>query len=165
MVIRAKAYNRAMQTQVSSTARRFRSEATFLGLPLVALALGPDPAQNEWRGHARGVIAIGDIATGIVAIGGVARGVIAVGGLAIGGVTFGGGSLGVLAVGGLALGGCAIGGLAIGYIAAGGLALGYYALGGAAFGKFVVSALRRDPEALQFFRGLLHGILLPHRLR
>ena len=59
---------------------RIRSSATLWGLPLLAIALGPDFEKNEIRGHARGILAIGDIATGVLAFGGLARGVIAIGG-------------------------------------------------------------------------------------
>jgi hypothetical protein len=110
------------------------------------------------------VIAIGDIATGFLAIGGLARGAIALGGLAVGLVAFGGLGVGVLAFGGLALGYFAAGGAAIGFAAAGGLAIGYYAAGGAAIGKFVLGPLHRDPEAVEFFSRLVHGLLsLPER--
>lgn len=98
------------------------------------IALGPDVARGEQRGHARAVIAVGDMATGIVALGGFARGVFAVGGLAV-------------AIGSVAVGGGAIGGAAIG-----GGAAGYYACGGGAAGRYVVNATRRDPEALELFR-------------
>jgi hypothetical protein len=47
----------------------------------------------------------------------------------------------------LALGGGALGGVALG-----GGAVGYYACGGGAAGEHVVSATRRDPEAVRFFR-------------
>src|SRR5215468_8897592 len=104
---------------------RYTSSATFLEYPVIAIAIGPDPANHEARGHARGVIAIGDMASGIIALGAFSRGLVAIGGLAIGG-----------------------------------LAIGYYALGGAAIGKFVIAPLHRDPEALEFFTRLLHGIVV-----
>jgi hypothetical protein len=63
---------------------RKRSANTLWGLPLYDIAMGPDPDKGELRGHARGVIAIGDFAAGVIAIGGIARGVIAMGGLALG---------------------------------------------------------------------------------
>lgn len=132
---------------------RWRSQATFMGLPVVAVALGPDPSRGEWRGHARGVVALGDMASGVVAVGGLARGVLALGGLALGAVSLGGLSLGLaLAVGGAAIGGVALGGGALGATAIGGAAAGYYACGGAAVGHAVVSPLRRDAEAEEFFR-------------
>jgi hypothetical protein len=142
---------------------RYRSAAEFGGLPLVCVASGPDPAKGELRGHARGIVAIGDIATGVLALGGVARGLFAFGGLAVGVVTFGGASIGALAaVGGLAIGTLAFGGGAVGWTAVGGGAVGTYACGGGAFGEHVISATRRDPEALEHFAGYrLDGICSP----
>jgi hypothetical protein len=132
---------------------RYRSAAGIGDFQLVSVALGPDPEKGEGRGHARGVIAIGDVATGVVAMGGVATGGICIGGLSLGLVSFGGLALGVLlAVGGLAVGGTAVGGGAVGRVAIGGGAVGEYACGGGALGAHVVSATRRDPEAEAFFR-------------
>ncbi len=149
---------RAGKTAVNSTmaARSIRrtSEREFLGLPWLAIAVGPDAARGERRGHARGVIAIGDVATGIIAIGGVARGVIALGGVAIGVLALGGLAIGALAFGGGAIGGVAIGGGAAGIVAIGGAAVGHYATGGAAFGTYTISPLGRDAEAVEFFRAL-----------
>lgn len=141
---------------------RRRSSYEFIGMPLYSIALGPDPAKGELRGHAKGVLAIGDLATGVVAIGGLARGVIAMGGLAFGLVAFGGLAVGGLALGGAAIGLAALGGGALGYIAVGGAAVGVYAAGGAAFGEHVLSAAAQDPEAVRFFsdfglRALLGG--------
>ena len=123
------------------------------GLPFYDIAIGPDLARGELRGHAKGVFAFGDIATGVVAIGGLSRGVVAVGGLAAGLLSFGGLSVGLLgAIGGLAIGSLALGGGALGGAAVGGGAAGYYACGGGALGKFVVDARHRDAEAEEFFR-------------
>lgn len=146
---------------------RYRSAAQFGGLPLIAVATGPDPARGEARGHARGIVAIGDIATGVLAVGGVARGLLAFGGLAFGAITFGGVSIGALAaVGGLAIGSIAFGGGAIGWTAAGGGAAGAYACAGAAFGEHVIDATRRDPEAAAHFARLGLGFACaPERLR
>lgn len=131
---------------------RRRAGFELFGLPAYAIAFGPDPERGELRGHAKGFLAIGDVATGVIALGGVARGLVAVGGLAIGILAFGGGSLGLaLALGGAAIGGVAIGGGAAGAVAVGGGAAGIYATGGAAAGPHVVSATRRDPEAEAFF--------------
>lgn len=131
---------------------RYRSPAEFGGLPLLAVATGPDPSKGEIRGHARGIVAVGDFATGVLAIGGVARGFFALGGVALGAVTMGGVSIGALcAVGGLAIGTFAIGGGAVGWTAVGGGAAGSYACGGAAFGEQVISAVRRDPGAVAHF--------------
>ena len=43
---------------------RRQSAITIMGLPLYHIALGPDIEAGQIRGHARGIIAIGDIATG-----------------------------------------------------------------------------------------------------
>ena len=136
---------------------RYRSALAIGDVPLLAIASGPDPEKGEFRGHARGVVAVGDLATGIVAIGGLARGVFALGGLSVGLVSFGGCALGlIVAAGGLAIGSLALGGGAIGGIAVGGGAVGHYACGGAAFGTYVVRPGRADPEAVEFFRQ--HGL-------
>ena len=140
-------------TTLPFTGIRRQSSAELFGLPLWAIAIGPDWEHGEMRGHARGIFALGDIATGWVACGGMARGVLAIGGLAIGLVAFGGGAIGLLlAAGGGALGGIALGGGAVGIIAIGGGACGYYALGGGAVGVHTVSAMHQDPAALDFFR-------------
>ena len=141
-----------VEDKFRQTARGLRKRGSWY-----AIAIGPDPARNEVRGHAKGFIAIGDKATGFIAIGGLARGVIAIGGCALGLISFGGVSLGaLLAVGGLAIGGVAFGGAAVGGVAMGGHASGFYACGGAAFGPNVIDEDRRDPAAIVFFaeRGL-----------
>jgi len=126
-------------------------------IPFYDIALGADPERGELRGHAKGVIAIGDLATGFLALGGLARGVVSIGGLAAGLVSFGGLSIGLLsAIGGLAIGGIALGGGAVGGAAVGGGAAGYYACGGGAVGAHVVDTMHRDPAALAFFRE--HGL-------
>jgi hypothetical protein len=130
---------------------RRRSAATFAGLPLYDLAWGPDLERNEIRGHAKGIIAIGDFAIGVLALGGIARGIVAIGGLAIGGLSLGGLSVGLGAIGGLAIGGLALGGGAIGGAAIGGGAIGRYACGGGALGEHVIGPLERDPLAIEFF--------------
>jgi hypothetical protein len=139
---------------------RRRSATTILGLPLWDIASGPDLETGELRGHACGIIAVGDVATGLIAVGGFARGIIALGGMAIGLVAFGGGAIGVfLAIGGAAIGSVALGGGAIGGIAAGGAAIGYYAVGGAALGAHVISADRQDPAAVAFFQDNFRWLL------
>src|SRR5512140_2084757 len=87
---------------------RRQSSTKVLGLPLWSIALGPDPAAGEMRGHARGFFAFGDIATGIFAFGGLARGAVA----------FGGGAFGVLALGGPVVGVVALGVAACGLMLA-----------------------------------------------
>lgn len=116
---------------------RRRSQATILGVPVLSIAFGPDLTKGERRGHARGIIAIGDTATGGIAIGGVALGVVSVGGCSFGIAGIGGLAVGLgAAMGGGAVGGLAVGGGAAGYMATGGGAIGYYAQGGGAYGHF-----------------------------
>jgi hypothetical protein len=146
--------------------RSVRKRATFklFGLPAYDIALGPDLEKGELRGHAKGFLAVGDLATGVFAIGGLARGLVALGGLAVGVVTFGGAALGLgLAIGGLAVGSIALGGGAVGGVAVGGGACGYYAVGGGAIGKYVISEERHDPEVDAFFQE--HGLPLPEPRR
>ncbi|MGZ5618190.1 MAG: hypothetical protein ACXWFW_12585 [Usitatibacter sp.] len=131
---------------------RRRASWEVAGVPFYDIALGPDPGRGEFRGHAKGFIAIGDMATGVIALGGLARGVAAFGGLAIGLFNFGGLSIGaLLAVGGLAIGSVALGGGALGGVALGGGAVGYYACGGGAAGEHAISAMHRDAQAVAFF--------------
>lgn len=126
------------QTEISihsqnSSARHYeyRSKRTLWGLPLVHICFGPYGICR-----ARGIIAIGNIATGIIAIGGLAAGGIALGGMAAGLLSLGGVAVGLLlAFGGGAVGAIAVGGLAIGYLAIGGCALGAFAVGGAALAQ------------------------------
>jgi hypothetical protein len=83
---------------------RRRSSRMVCGLPLWAIAIGPDLERGEMRGHARAIFAVSDIATGWFAFGGFARGIFAFGGLAIGLVAIRGLTVGVLvAIGGLAI--------------------------------------------------------------
>jgi hypothetical protein len=146
---------------------RKRAAWGIWGLPFYDIAFGPDPGRGESRGHAKGIFAVGDIATGVVAVGGLARGAIAVGGLAVGVIglgglcvaavlAIGGLALGPAALGGGAIGGVAIGGGAVGGVAIGGGAYGYYACGGGAGGRHVVAPGHRDPEAVEFLRD--HGL-------
>lgn len=118
--------------------QRHRSQVTLFGLPLYDIALGPDPRKDELRGHAVGIIAIGDIATGVVAIGGIACGL-----FALGGVTF---SL-LLACGGVAMGTVTVGGVAIGAIALGGVAIGGFAVGGVTVSLFTVDQIATGHHA------------------
>lgn len=131
---------------------RRQSKRSLGGMPLWSVALGPDLKKGEMRGHAKGVFAIGDVATGVFAVGGLARGVVAFGGLAVGLASFGGLGIGlVLALGGGAIGTFAFGGGAAGAVAIGGGAAGHYAMGGGAVGTHVLSSTQCDADALDFF--------------
>lgn len=104
----------------------YKSERTLFGLPLIHVNFG---RRDHW---ARGIIAIGNIATGFVALGGVAVGL-----LSLGGVSFGL----LLALGAVALGGVSIGGVALGLLAWGGIALGWLAVGGCAVGVYAAGGV------------------------
>ncbi len=116
-----------IELPASVRARRYQSNARFLGLPLVAIAQGSDSARGERIGIARGWIAVGDIAIG---------GFVGIGGLALAPVSLAGAGLGLFSVGGLALGALALGGASFGYLSCGGLAFGWeLAIGGLAFAR------------------------------
>ncbi len=123
----------------------YRSERTFLGLPLVHINMRQRrPGQLVRR--AKGWFAVGDVAVGFVACGSCAIGVFGFGALAIGGLCWAGIGVGIAPFAGLSLGVLATGGLAAGYAAIGGLAYGYYAHGGAAYGVHA-SAEGAQPDA------------------
>ena len=143
------------RTQLPPVGIRRRASFTIGDLPLYEISLGADRGRGQPRGHAKAIIAIGDVASGVLAIGGHARGIIAIGGLATGLVSIGGLSLGLLsALGGLAIGGLSLGGAALGGVAIGGTAAGYYACGPVTAGMYVISTAHRAPEAGVMFRQL-----------
>ena len=124
----------------------YKSRRTLWGLPLVHVNFG---RRDHW---ARGIIAIGNVATGLVALGGVTAGLFSLGGVslgllalgavALGGVSIGGVALGLLMAWGgvaascwLAVGGCAVGGS---YAAGGVVAADKVAVGGLAAGKLAI---------------------------
>jgi hypothetical protein len=128
----------------------YKSPISIGGWPLLHVCSGIDPETMRPR-----------VAKGIVAIGNIAVGGLAIGGLSCGLFTLGGASIGILgALGGAALGlGLSIGGLAVGSIAVGGAAIGFvHAIGGAAFGPSVISGMRCDDTALDFFRQWIAAI-------
>lgn len=159
-----------LQRPSQSTGKRYTSKTRVFGLPLISIATGP--YGKEKRGHAKGIIAIGDLATGWVAIGSLACGIFAIGGFSLGVVSIGGLTCGLLlstgglAVGGITtsgggLGGYAVGGFAAGFVADGGVAFGYYARAGnrgrdapIARGRYVISPSQQDPEAVALFRAV-----------
>lgn len=117
----------------------YKSAATVGGLPLVHINIGKTLGRFGLRQcRAKGIIAIGNMATGLVAVGGFAAGIVSIGGLCAGVLSLGGLALGLLlALGGVSVGTIALGGSAIGYLALGGCAVGTFALGGAAVGQNV----------------------------
>lgn len=110
----------------------YKSKRTLFGLPLVHINCGPGFCR------AKGIIAIGNIATGVVALGGVTLGLCSLGGLSLGLLlALGGVALGCISVGGLAVGLSAWGGVALGLLAFGGVSCGWYAVGGVALASRV----------------------------
>ncbi len=121
----------------------YKSKRTFRGLPLVHINLG------HGLTRAKGVIAIGNIATGIVALGGIAVGLFSLGGISLGLLALGALVLGCLAIGGVAVGLAALGGVTVALLAMGGVAIGCYAMGGVALASRVaVGGVATAPLAI-----------------
>lgn len=106
------------------THKEYKSSTTVMGLPLVHINSGQGANYK-----AKGIIAIGNMASGVVSIGGFSRGIFSIGGMSMGVFSFGGMSLGLVSLGGLSAGGLALGAMALGYMAIGSIALGVYAIG------------------------------------
>ncbi len=119
----------------------YKSRRTFKGFPLVHINIG-----RGFR-RAKGIVAVGNIATGVVAVGGAAAGLI----------SFGAVSIGLLGIGALVLGVISCGALAAGFFAAGGVAAGYLAVGGVASGIYTVGgvSLARDIAVGGFAKGYI----------
>lgn len=115
---------------------RIESQIKFGSFPLVSIAFGKDLEAGEESGHAKGVFAIGDVATGVFAYGGTARGVFAFGAKAYGVLSIGAFSVGLIACGALAIGPLSLGGLSIGGVAMGLISIGYTSAGFVTIGKF-----------------------------
>ncbi len=123
----------------------WKSSRTFLGYPLVHIAVGRD-SQGK-RLVAKGIIAIGQFGVGLITVAQVGVGLL---------FGFGQFILGLTAVaqfaGGLLLG---IGQFATGYAAVGQFVLAYYGLAQMGLGKFLWTAGkfgRKDRQAWQFFQ-------------
>lgn len=104
----------------------YKSKRTLFGLPLVHIHYGFGFAR------AKGIIAIGNVATGLIALGGLSIGLLSLGGVSLGLL---------LALGGISLGAVSAGGWAIGLMAWGGLALGLLTIGGVSCGVFAVGGV------------------------
>ena len=125
----------------------YKSERTLFGLPLIHVNIG---RRDHW---ARGIIAIGNIATGFVSLGGVAAGL-----FSLGGVSFGL----LLALGAVSLGAVSIGGVALGWLAVGGVACGVYAAGGiVAASRVAVGGVVSAPLAIGQVADGAKTILVP----
>jgi hypothetical protein len=138
----------------------FTSNKTMFGLPLIHFTRGKCPETGR-RIVAKGIIAVGRIAVGVLAIGHASFGILAIGQLALG-LLFGLGqaSSGMIAVGQLALGGYfGIGQIATGMIAIAQFGIGKYVLAQAGVGKYVWTQKTADPQAVEFFKSLLHKVV------
>ncbi|MBQ9081326.1 MAG: helix-turn-helix transcriptional regulator [Clostridia bacterium] len=112
----------------------YKSKTTLWGMPLVHIHFGFGLCR------AKGIIALGNVATGVVALGGLSVGLLAVGGLALGLLAVGGLALALLfALGGFALGLLALGGICVGAFAVGGIAIGVYSVGGVALASNIAA--------------------------
>lgn len=121
----------------------YKSKTEILGLPLVHIKLHNKFGlrYNLKLERAKGIIAIGEVATGVLfGFGFISTGLISLGCLSLGLLlSFGAISIGGISLGGIAIGGLAIGGFAIGIEAIGGLAVAKnVAIGGAAFGTTAI---------------------------
>lgn len=134
----------------------YRSQRTLFGLPLVHVNFG---GRDRW---ARGIIAIGNIATGAVALGGVALGLFSLGGVSLGLLALGAVSIGAVSIGGVSLGLLAWGGVAMGWLAVGGCAVGVYAAGGVvAASRVAVGSVVSAPLAIGQIADGAKTILVP----
>jgi len=105
-------------------AYEYKSKRTLFGLPLVHIHLG-------WGlMRAKGILAIGNIATGVFSLGLLSIGLLSMGILSLGLLSSGAFALGLLlAVGSIAIGTFAVGAVAIGVFTLGALAIGMFSTG------------------------------------
>lgn len=114
------------------------SKTRLFGLPVLHVNVG----LGVYR--AKGIIAIGNIATGLFSMGLLSIGLLACGWLAIGLLAFGGIALGLgVGAGGVATGAVAFGGVAIGVLTFGGCSIGYVSVGGFAIGQYAMGGVAR----------------------
>lgn len=126
--------NKAKNTLYLRPEYEYKSKTTVLGVPLVHIHFGFGLCR------AKGIIALGNIATGVVALGGLCVGLLSVGGFALGLLALGGGAIGLLlALGGFALGLLALGGICVGVFSVGGIAIGAYSIGGVALASNIAA--------------------------
>lgn len=124
----------------------YKSSRTLFGLPLVHINVGRG---LHW---ARGIVAIGNVATGLVALGGFSAGLCAVGGISAGLLSLAGIALGGAAAGGVALGAAAFGACAIGLLSVGVCAVGQFAAGISAYGNALAVGMAALSPAVEIGR-------------
>lgn len=100
----------------------YKSKTTVFGVPLVHVKLG----------RAKGIFAVGIMATGLVSLGALSIGLLSLGLLSLGLIALGTFSLGGLSFGAISAGIMAFGGVALGVFTVGGVSIGMYSMGGCA---------------------------------
>ncbi len=132
----------------TGTGFEWTSRTTLYGYPLVHIAFGRD-AQRKFR-VAKGIVAIGQFGLGVITIAQFGIGLL---------FGFGQFMLAPTAVAQFAIGLLfGLGQFATGYVAIGQFALGVYALAQMGFAEHLWSMKHKDPEAVEFFRGILDTI-------
>lgn len=122
----------------------YKSERTLWGMPLVHINLCANGLC--W---ARGVVAIGNVATGLFSLGALSAGLFSFGAISVGLLSLGALVFGLMSAGAVAVGLVAWGGCAVGLVSAGGAAMGQYAVGGVAVGgKLAIGGAASAPVAV-----------------
>jgi transcriptional regulator with XRE-family HTH domain len=105
----------------------YKSKQVMYGLPLVHINIGWKPRK------AKGILAIGNIATGFLSIGLIAKGLLSIGLLSMGIISIGVLSLALLlAVGSISIGTFSLGAVAVGIFTLGAVSVGVYSVGAVA---------------------------------
>jgi len=136
--------------------RRFRwgfewkSKTQLLGWPLIHIAVGRNKETGKLMA-AKGIIAIGQFGIGVITIAQFGIGLLFGLGQFVGGI---------VAIGQLALGvHFGLGQFATGVTAIGQIAFGKYILAQAGFGKYAWTTKVRDPQAVEYFKGIWYSIV------
>ncbi|MGQ9688481.1 MAG: zinc-ribbon domain-containing protein, partial [Desulfobaccales bacterium] len=123
----------------------WRSAQTFLGYPLIHIAVGKD-ARGKWR-VAKGVIAIGQFAVGLITVAQFGVGLL---------FGFGQFILGYTAVAQVAVAlYFGLGQVATGYVAVGQVVCAHFGLGQLGWATHLWTPYHRDPQAVAYFTELL----------
>lgn len=122
----------------------YKSKRTLWGLPLVHINL----CANGFC-WARGVVAVGNIATGLVSVGAISLGLLSLGAVSLGLLSLGALVFGLASIGAVAVGLLAWGAVALGAVSVGGIAAGQFALGGlASGGRLAIGSVASAPVAV-----------------
>jgi transcriptional regulator with XRE-family HTH domain len=104
-------------------AYEYKSKKILFGLPLVHVHIG------FGLKRAKGIIAIGNIATGFITLGLLSTGLLSFSLLGLGIISFSALAIGLLAVGSISIGVISIGAIALGFFTVGALSVGVYSIG------------------------------------